>query len=133
MVTRVMVLAAAVALSAFACPSHKAPVSGYVTRPADGTILFVYPKVLQVGGAIVVQTKLPRTTGATQCLSLIGPDGFAHELSCGVVEPRRVVLRPTSPGRHLVRLELFIGERLGARRDEAVCVVGGEADCEETK
>jgi hypothetical protein len=46
--------------------SAPATVSGYVTRPADGTILFVYPKVLQVGGAIVVQTRLPRTHGATQ-------------------------------------------------------------------
>jgi hypothetical protein len=113
--------------------SAPATVSGYVTRPADGTILFVYPKVLQVGGAIVVQTRLPRTHGATQCLSLIDPAGLEAEVSCGVVESRRVVMRPTSPGLNTVRLELFIGDTLGARRDETVCMVGGEADCEPTR
>jgi hypothetical protein len=130
MVIRMMLLAVSASVLAFACPSHKTPVSGYVQRPADGTILFVYPKVLHVGGALVVQTRLSRTAGATQCISLIDPAGLEAEVSCGVVEPRRVVMRPTSPGLNTVRLELFIGERLGARRDEPVCVVGGEGDCE---
>jgi hypothetical protein len=119
------------ALSLHACSQGHAPISGYVTRPPDGTILFVYPKVLQAGGAIVVQTRLPRTLGATQCLSLITPDGLEDEVTCGVVESRRVVMHPSTAGRHVVRLELFIGDRLGARRDEPICVVGGPeaAEC----
>jgi hypothetical protein len=127
-------LAAVIALS-LSCPTAPVPVSGYVTRPPEGSVLFVYPKVLQAGGAIVVQTRLPRTLGATQCLSLIGPDGLEAEVSCGVVESRRVVMHPTQAGRNVVRLELFIGEKLGARREEPICVVGGPeaADCMEAQ
>ena len=127
-------LALAVAVSASTCSTHQStPVSGYVTRPPDGTILFVYPKVLAIGRSVVVQTRLPRTLGATQCVSLIDPAGIEADVSCGVVEARRVVWEPTTAGKHVVRLELFIGGRLGARREEAICVVGGleSADCQE--
>lgn len=119
------------AVSLLSCSGQTAHVSGYITRPPDGTILFVYPRVLQAGGAVVAQTRLPRTLGATQCLSLITPEGIEDQLSCGVVEARRVVLWPVTPGRNVVRLELFIGDRLGVRREEAVCVVGGPeaAEC----
>lgn len=128
---RLTVLAALVACTAFACRGHESRVSGYVTRPPEGAILFVYPRVLQAGGAVLVQTRLPRTLGATQCLSLIDPDGLETETSCGVVEARRVILHPLVAGRNVVRLELFIGDRLGARRDEPICVVGGPeaAEC----
>lgn len=112
------------------CTVGHAPISGYLVNPPEGTILFVYPKVLMAGGAIVVQTRLPRTLGATQCVSLITPEGFEDQMSCGVVEARRIVLTPTVAGRHLVRLELLLGDRLGVRREEAVCVVGGPESTE---
>jgi hypothetical protein len=130
MVLRMTALLFGLAMSLSCTPAP--PISGYVTRPPETSILFVYPKVLQVGDAIVVQTRLPRTEGATQCLSLVGPDGLEAELSCGVVESRRVVMRPTQAGRNVVRLDLMIGDRLGARREEPICVVGAPeaAECE---
>lgn len=94
------------------------------------TILFVYPPIVQAGSPVVVQTKLPPTAGATQCLSLLDPAGLEANVSCGAVESRRVVLNPSTPGRNIVRLELFIGDRLLARRDEPLCVLGPDADCE---
>jgi hypothetical protein len=100
-----------------------------LTQP-QRAILFVYPRVLQPGAAMVVQARLPHTLGATQCLSLIAPDGSEVEMTCGVVESRRVTWHPTEHGRGLVRLELFIGDRLGARREESICVIGPDADCD---
>lgn len=127
-----------VALALLTSCHHTVVTSGYLpaARPAS-SILFVYPRIAQPGAAIVVQASFPqRTPEATQCLSLIShtPNaveaGIVHERTCGVVESRRVIWRIAEPGDYIVRLEIRINDRLGARRDERVCIVGGDVECD---
>lgn len=103
------------------CGCFTSPKSGYLYVPPPARAwIRVYPKMLQPGTPVIVQTRL--LTPAEQCLVDLGPDGMEHARSCAEAASRLWHTTPTLPGLHTITV--LVDDHVVLH--DTICVLGSE-------